>query len=105
MPRPSTTLYHSGRVLEIGCWAHTQRGFVKPFMIDTAAALTIALIQQLYDGECDAADLEPEGRRALRQERSLTREQPVLSPNRDDPQMIFVAIVVDRETAVLGEAL
>jgi hypothetical protein len=40
-------------------------------MIDTAAALTIALIQQLYDVERDGADLDPERRRALRQDQSV----------------------------------
>ena len=63
-------LYQSGRVIEIGCWAHVRRGFVEAFMIDTAAALMIALIQQLYQVEQAAADLDPDGRRALRQEQS-----------------------------------
>jgi transposase len=63
-------LYQSGRVLEIGCWAHARRGFVEAFLIDTAAVLMIALIQQLYDVERDAAALDPETRRALRQEQS-----------------------------------
>jgi len=52
-------LYQTGRVLEIGCWAHARRGFVEAFMIDTAAALMIALIQQLYDVERDGVDLDP----------------------------------------------
>jgi transposase len=63
--------YQSGRILEVGCWAHARRGFVEAFMIDTAAALMIALIQQLYDVERDGADLDPESRRALRQEKSV----------------------------------
>jgi transposase IS66 family protein len=32
-------LYQSGRVIEIGCWAHARRRFVDAFMIDTSAAL------------------------------------------------------------------
>jgi hypothetical protein len=40
-------------------------------MTDTSAALMIALIQQLYQVERDAADLDPDGRLALRQERSV----------------------------------
>src|SRR5712691_5244853 len=64
-------LYQTGRVLEIGCWAHARRGFVEAFMIDTAAALMIALIQQLYDVERDGVDLDPAHRHALRQERSM----------------------------------
>jgi transposase len=63
-------LYQSGRVIEVGCWAHVRRGFVEAFMIDTAAALMIALIQQLYQVEQAAAELDPDGRRALRQEQS-----------------------------------
>jgi hypothetical protein len=53
-------LYQGGRVLEIGCWAHARRGFVEAFLIDTAAALMIALIKQLYDVERDAVDVDPE---------------------------------------------
>jgi transposase len=64
-------LYQSRRVLEIGCWAHARRGFVEAFLVDTAAALLIALIQQLYDVERDSAELDPEDRRALRQAQSL----------------------------------
>jgi transposase len=64
-------LYQSGRVLEIGCWAHARRRFVDAFTIDTSAALMIALIQQLYQVEHAAADLDPASRRALRQERSV----------------------------------
>jgi transposase len=58
-------------VIEIGCWAHARRRFVEAFMLDTAAALMIALIQQLYQVEHAAADLDPEARRALRQEQSV----------------------------------
>ena len=64
-------LYQTGRVVEIGCWAHARRRFVEAFMIDTAAALMIALIQQLYQVEHAAADLRPEARRALRQEQAV----------------------------------
>jgi len=64
-------LYQSGRVIEVGCWAHGRRRFVEAFMTDTSAALMIALIQQLYQVERDAADLDPDGRLALRQERSV----------------------------------
>jgi transposase len=64
-------LYQSGRVIEVGCWAHGRRRFVEAFMTDTSAALMIALIQQLYQVERDAADLDAVGRLALRQERSV----------------------------------
>lgn len=45
--------------------------FVEAFLIDRAAALTIALMQQLYDVEREGADLDPAHRYALRQEQSL----------------------------------
>jgi transposase len=64
-------LYQTGRVLEIGCWAHARRGFVEAFMTDTSGALMIALIQQLYQVERDAVDLDAEGRLAVRQEHSV----------------------------------
>ncbi len=64
-------LYQSGRVVEIGCWAHARRRFVEAFMIDTSAALMIALIQQLYEVEHAAADFDPDARRALRQKQSV----------------------------------
>jgi transposase/uncharacterized coiled-coil protein SlyX len=64
-------LYHTGRVLEIGCWAHARRRFVEAFMIDTMPARMIALIQQLYDVEREGAALTPEARQALRQEQSV----------------------------------
>ena len=40
-------------------------------MIDTSAALMIALIQQLYEVEHAAADFDPDARRALRHEQSV----------------------------------
>jgi transposase len=64
-------LYQRGRVIEVGCWAHGRRRFVEAFMTDTAAALMIALIQQLYQVEHDATELTPEDRQRLRQEQSV----------------------------------
>ena len=64
-------LYQTGRVIEIGCWAHARRRFVEAFMIDPSAALMIALIQQLYQIERDAIDLDPESRRKVRQEQTV----------------------------------
>jgi transposase len=64
-------LYQSGRVVEIGCWAHARRRFVEAFLIDTSAALMIALIQQLYQVEHAAAEFDPAARQALRQDQSV----------------------------------
>jgi transposase len=63
-------LYQTGRVLEIGCWAHARRRFVEAFMTDTTPARMIALIQQLYDVERVATALTPEARQARRHEQS-----------------------------------
>jgi transposase len=64
-------LYATGRVIEIGCWAHARRRFVEAFMTDSTPARMIAFIQQLYDVERVAADLTPEARQARRHEQSV----------------------------------
>jgi transposase len=64
-------LYASGRVLEIGCWAHGRRRFVDAFLTDGSAAQMVALIQQLYQVEHAGTDLDPEERRALRQQQAV----------------------------------
>jgi transposase len=91
-------LYQSGHVLEIGCWAHGRRRFVDAFLIDTQAALMTALIQQLYQVEHAAADLNPEGRRALRQEQSV----PLLAKI-DAERQALARIVLPKSP--LGEAV
>ena len=63
-------LYATGRMREIGCWAHARRGFVEALTTDVRAALTVALIQQLYDVERAGADRSPDARRELRHEQS-----------------------------------
>jgi transposase len=64
-------LYRTGRVREIGCWAHARRRFIEALMTDPQATLMVARIQQLYQVEHAAADLDWEARRVLRQEQSL----------------------------------
>src|SRR5579864_1083641 len=68
-------LYASGRVLEIGCWAHGRRRFVDAFLTDGSAAQMVALIQQLYQVEHACTNLDPEQRREVRQQQSV----PLLS--------------------------
>ena len=64
MPTPATTrCIATGRMREIGCWAHARRGFVEALTSDVRAALMVALIQQLYDVERASADLASEDRR------------------------------------------
>jgi len=64
-------LYATGRMREVGCWAHTRRGFVEALATDVRAALMIALIQQLYQVERAGAELSAERRRTLRGEQSV----------------------------------
>ena len=64
-------LYASGRVLEIGCWAHARRRFVDALTTDSQAALVVALVQQLYQVERVGAALDADGRRALRRDQSV----------------------------------
>ena len=68
-------LYASGRIREIGCWAHARRGFVEALTTDVRAALMVALIQQLYQVEHAAADGDPEDRCRRRHAESV----PVLA--------------------------
>src|SRR2546422_6387427 len=56
-------LYATGRIREIGGWAHARRGFVEALSTDARAALMVALIQQFYQIEHAAADLDPDARR------------------------------------------
>jgi len=64
-------LYATGRIREIGCWAHARRGFVEALTTDVRAALTVALIQQLYEVERAGVELSAEARRDLRQTQSV----------------------------------
>jgi transposase len=68
-------LYATGRVVEVGCWAHARRYFWEAKESDAARALgALGFIQQLYAVEAEAKALEAQARRALRQERA----RPVL---------------------------
>jgi len=64
-------LYATGRMREIGCWAHARRGFVEALTSDVRAALLVALIKPLYDVERASAALSWEDRRAQRQGHSV----------------------------------
>ncbi len=64
-------LYATGRIREIGCWAPARRGFVEALTTDVRAALMVALIQQLYQVERAAADLDADARRDLRHADSI----------------------------------
>lgn len=60
------------RAIEVGCWAHTRRGFVNALERDKRAAIAVKLIRDLYAIEHDATErgLDAEGRKALRADRA-----------------------------------
>jgi transposase len=61
-------LYATGRVVEVGCWAHARRHFWEAKGADEARALlALGFIQQLYRVETEAKGLDPAARSALRQ--------------------------------------
>jgi transposase len=64
-------LYRTGRIREIGCWAHARRGFVEALPTDARAAPMVALIQALYQVERALADETGDIRRTRRQEASV----------------------------------
>ena len=68
-------VYATGRVVEVGCWAHARRYFFDAKASDPARALpALGFIQQLYAVEREARPPPPTTRRALRRERA----RPVL---------------------------
>jgi transposase len=68
-------LYATGRMVEVGCWAHARRYFWEAKAADEARGLlALGFIQQLYRVETEAKDLAPAARCALRQ----TQAGPVL---------------------------
>ena len=69
-------LYATGRVVEVGCWAHARRRFWEAKASDPARGLpALAFIQQLYAVEAEAKEFAVETRRARRQAHAL----PVLA--------------------------
>ncbi len=69
-------IYAAGSsVLEVACWAHARRKFKEAAVSDVVRAhQALAWVRTLYEVERDAKELDAQGRRALRQERS----KPVL---------------------------
>jgi transposase len=66
-------VFRKGRMIEVGCWAHARRYFVKARdRGDKLAEEVLGLIGRLYAVEAEATrdELDPEGRLALRRERS-----------------------------------
>jgi transposase len=68
-------LYATGRVVEVGCWAHARRYFWDAKGADAGRALlALGFIRELYGVETEGRALGADRRRALRQDRA----QPVL---------------------------
>lgn len=91
-------LYQTGHVVEIGCMAHARRRFVEAFAMDGSAALTVALIQQLYQVERAAVDLTPDARRARRQEHAL----PLLAQLKAERERLAMTVL---PKSPLGDAV
>ena len=64
-------LYRTGRLVEVGCWAHARRKFFDTREQDPEAMKVLALIGKLYEVERQAAGLTHEERRVLRREKSV----------------------------------
>jgi hypothetical protein len=91
-------LYRTGRIREIGCWAHARRGFVEALPTDARAAPMIALIQQLYQVERAIADESVDLRRARRLEQSV----PVLAAIRTERHALAKTVL---PKSPLGDAV
>lgn len=81
-------LYRTGRITELGCWAHARRYFVEALATDARAAPMLVQIRQLYHVEDEAAALGPDERRRRRREQSV----PIL-------------VEIDRERRALAEGV
>jgi transposase len=81
-------LYRTGRITELGCWAHARRYFVEALATDARAAPMLVQIRQLYHVEDEAAALAPSERGLRRREQSA----PILA-------------AIDRERRALAEVV
>lgn len=81
-------LYRTGRITELGCWAHARRYFVEALATDARAAPMLVQIRQLYHVEDEAAALAPDERGRRRREQAA----PILA-------------VIDRERRALAEVV
>jgi transposase len=94
----SDALYHTGRIRELGCWAHARRGFVEALPTDARAARMIDLVQQLYQIERAGAEESVDARRVRRQEHSV----PVLEAIRVEREALAATVL---PKSPLGEAV
>ena len=65
-------IYHTGKVVEVACWAHARRKFFEAKETDgRRAAEMLALVRELYAVEDAAKTLDDDARRELRQVQSV----------------------------------
>lgn len=67
-------LYPAGEIVEVGCWAHARRYFVRAKDSDPRAALVLLPIQRLYAVEAQGRTLPEAERQLLR----LSKSKPLL---------------------------
>ena len=91
-------LYRTGRIRELGCWAHARRGFVEALPSDARAARMIELVQQLYQIERTVADESVAVGQAHRREQSLA----ILTAIRTQRDALAAAVL---PKSPLGEAV
>lgn len=91
-------LYRTGRIRELGCWAHARRGFVEALPTDARAARMLELVQELYQVERAVADDFGEIRQARRREQSV----PILAMIRAERDALAAAVL---PKSPLGEAV
>lgn len=91
-------LYRTGRIRELGCWAHARRGFVEALPTDARAAPMITLIQQLYQVERAVVEESAEIRRGRR----LLESRPLLAAIGTERDALAAAVL---PKSPLGEAV
>jgi transposase len=91
-------LYRTGRIRELGCWAHARRGFVEALPTDARAARMIELVQQLYQVERAVADESADVRQTRRREQSV----PILAAIRAERDALAATVL---PKSPLGEAV
>lgn len=94
-------VYATGRVVEVGCWAHARRHFYEALVsAPEIASVVLAGVRRLYQVEREAKEQELDAERihALRQERSV----PILD---DLHEVLQAAKQLALPTSVLGKAV
>jgi len=96
-------IYHTGKVIEVACWAHARRKFFDAKETDgRRAAEMLSMVRDLYAVEDEAKELDDAARRDLRQAKSvpilarikawLDAEQQVVLPRSAMGQAIGYAL-------------